>query len=391
MGKARRIRLSRRQLVLLIVAAALALACALCVLGYRLTSRTLDTQKAAERWAGEGEQSFAQVSCFMPDGNTLTLNNIYAFRNEMYKKLHEAALDIDNDNTLLEDAWSCFGKVKVANGKRSGDVRVTAVGGNYFDFHPLRLVSGNYIRPDDLMKDHVMLDRDTAWLLFGGTELTGMSFRINGIPYVVAGVYEHEDDHYSKKAYGETGMAIYMSYEGYCALFDQSAGAVPDGGADAQSGGAAQTASSDAAGITCYEIVMAEPVSNFVYSAVKDKFPLGSGVIVDNSHRYDTEKIWKLAKDISSRSMQGSAVVYPYWENAARGTEDTCAFLMLGAIATGAFPLVYLIVLLIMCCVRGKNRLEDELLPAWKDKIGEAIRVRERRRWEKKHPNERKE
>ena len=64
---------------------------------------------------------------------------------------------------------------------------------------------------------------------------------------------------------------------------------------------------------------------------------------------------------------------------------------MLGAIATGAFPLVYLIVLLIMCCVRGKNRLEDELLPAWKDKIGEAIRVRERRRWEKKHPNERKE
>ena len=119
----------------------------------------------------------------------------------MPPKLHEAAADIDTDSTLFTDAWSTFGKVKVSNGnKRSADVTVTAVGGNYFDFHPLRLLSGNYIKADDLMKDRVLLDPDTAWLLFGGTELSGMSFSINGVPYVVAGVVEREDDRFSKKA-----------------------------------------------------------------------------------------------------------------------------------------------------------------------------------------------
>lgn len=61
------------------------------------------------------------------------------------------------------------------------------MGGNFFDFHPIRLLSGNYISPDDLMKDRVLLDEDTAWLLFGGTQLEGLSFKIDGVPFVVAG------------------------------------------------------------------------------------------------------------------------------------------------------------------------------------------------------------
>ncbi len=380
MDIAKRIRLSRRWRIMIIIAAALTVLCVVCILAYGSVAHRLEAQREAERWQGESETVFAQISCFLPAEGTVTLDGIYSFRTEMMKKLHEAAADIDTDSTLFTDAWSTFGKVKVSNGnKRSADVTVTAVGGNYFDFHPLRLLSGNYIKADDLMKDRVLLDPDTAWLLFGGTELSGMSFSINGVPYVVAGVVEREDDRFSKKAYGDTGMGIYMSYDGYCALLDQSASATTDDTA---------AAPSTKPGISCYEIVLAEPVKNFAYNAVKDKFPIGSGEIVDNTHRFDTENIWKLAKDVTARSMRGSAVVYPYWENAARGAEDTCALYMLCAIVTGLFPAGLALFVLIRGIVRGKTKLEEDVFPKWKENISEAIRVRERKRWEKEHPGE---
>ena len=44
-----------------------------------------------------------------------------------------------------------------------------------------------------------------------------------------------------------------------------------------------------------------------------------------------------------------------------------------------------MLVLAVRYAVRGKRRLEDDLLPAWKDSAEEAIRVRQRARWEKSH------
>ncbi len=367
---------------MLIAAAVLTVLCVVCIFAYGSVAHRLEAQREVERWQGESETAFSQVSCFLPTDGTVTLDSIYSFRTEVVKKLHEAAADNDTDSTLFTDAWSTFGKAKVSNGnKRTAEVSVIAVGGNYFDFHPLRLLSGNYIKADDLMKDRVLLDPDTAWLLFGGTELSGMSFSINGVPYVVAGVVEREDDRFSKEAYGDTGMGIYMSYDGYCALLEQSATATTDTSA-------AASTSSSKPGISCYEIVMAEPVENFAYNAVKDKFPIGSGEIVDNTHRFDTENIWKLAKNMTARSLRGSTVVYPYWENAARGAEDTCALYMRGAIITGLFPAVLALFVLIRGIVRGKTRLEEDVFPKWKENISEAIRVRERKHWEKKHPGE---
>jgi hypothetical protein len=71
------------------------------------------------------------------------------------------------------------------------------------------------------MDDRVLLDRETAWLLFGGTELSGMSFSINGVPFVVAGVYDHDGDRFTRRAVDEGVMSIYMSWEGYRRLISQ--------------------------------------------------------------------------------------------------------------------------------------------------------------------------
>ena len=344
----------------LLVSAVLLVICGTFLLSFRHVSRLLDSQRAAERWQGESETAFAQVTCLAPADKALTLEDIYTFRGEIIKKLTEASFDVNGGTVLYNDAWSTVGSVKVSGERKSGEVQTIAVGGDYFAFHPIRLLSGNYLRPDDLMKDRVLLDRDTAWLLFGGTELDGMSFQINGQPFVVAGVIEREDDKFSKQAY-TGGMGIYMSYDAYAALAEN-------------------------AGISCYELVMAEPVRHFVYNFVSEKFPVRGGEVVDNTYRYEPERLLPMSVHRSSRSMMSGNALYPYWENAARGTEDRCASLLLGAVIAGVLPAVLLLFVLIRYAVRGKNKLEDELIPQAKERAEEAIRVRARKRWEKKHP-----
>ena len=345
----------------LIVSAVLLLVSGAFLLGFRHVSTLLDSQRAAERWQGENETQFAQVSCFAPADNKLTPEQIYNFRGEIVKKLNEASFDTGGEMQLFNDAWSTEGTVKVSGERKSGEVRAIAVGGSFFDFHPIRLVSGNYIRPDDLMKDRVLLDRETSWLLFGGTDLSGLSFSINGVPFVVAGVIEREDDKFSEQAY-TGGMGIYMSYDAYAAITEN-------------------------AGISCYELVMAEPVKHFVLNFAREKFPIGQGEIVDNSYRYDTDRMLKLGREGMSRSMQTGSAVYPYWENAARGTEDRCAAFLTAAVSFAVLPAVLLLIMAVQYIIKGKTGLEEELIPKAKESIEESIRIRARRRWEKKHPN----
>ena len=347
----------------LLLAALLALLCAFCVWRLGAVSRLLPSQQAAQRWKGTDERDFAQLSFFLPADQKLSRDQVFAFRKDMAQKLQAASYQVDKDMGLYTDAWSLSGTVMVSAGRRSGEVQAFAVGGDFFTFHPLRLLSGNYLSPNDVMGDRVLLDRETAWLLFGAVELSGMSFSVNGTPFVVAGVYEHESDAFSKAAYGE-GMRIYMSYDAYAQLFP------------------------DNAGIGCYELVMAEPVKGFAHSSAEEKFPIKSAELVDNSYRFETDRLYKVLKAGNERTMHKSSAVYPYWENAARAAEGRASHWLVAAAVTGAFPAALLLYELICSAARGKQRLEEEILPAAKGRSRELIREQKRRRWERRHPDE---
>jgi len=342
-----------------IVLALLLIVCAAAVLVYRGVGRMLQSQQHAERWQGESQMEFCQMSCFMPEGQGLSIEQVWTFRQDMQTKLKEASLEIDGESLLYTDAWSTTAQVEVSSEHGKGKVQATAVGGNFFDFHPVRLLSGSYFGPEDLMKDRVLLDEETAWLLFGGTELSGLSFSIGEQKFVVAGVFSREDDPASRKAYGE-GMGIFMSYEAYQTMTESAA-------------------------IDCYELVMAEPVEGFTANAVREKFPIKTAELVDNSSRYEPETVFKMLKNVSMRTMHSQGISYPYWENAARAVELWCIALMVLAMAAGVLPFVFVLVLVIVYMVKGKRKLENELLPTVKDNVQEAVRVRQRKRWEKKH------
>ncbi len=349
----------KKRIVFWVLNLALALAAAVCVLAIIRLSGLLNTQKEAARWRGENEMNFTQLSCFIPTDEQISLEDVYAFRYAMLDKFKEASLEADGGSGLFVDAWSCPGKASVSTGLGKGDAAVTAVGGSFFSFHPVRLISGNYLTETDLMQDRVLLDEDLAWLLFGGTDLTGLELRIDNVPFVVAGVIEREQDFASRKAYTD-GMGLFMSYDAWKTLHED-------------------------AGINCYEVVMAEPVDSFAVGVAREKFPIGEGVILENSERFAPGSLLKLLRQFGTRSMQSRSILYPYWENAARCVEDWCTLLLLLAILLAAVPAVSLIVWLVRRIRQGRNKMANDVLPAWKDKAEEAVRVRQRRRWERKH------
>ena len=348
--------------ILLITAGSLVLLAAVCFGVWQWLAHLLPTQKEAERWQSDGDLAFSQVTCFLPADEQIGLKEIWTFRNAAATKMKEASLDTAGDQQFMLDAWSTRTKVYTDGHHGRGEASAIAVGGDFFEFHPLRLLSGDYIRQSDLMKDRIVLSEEVAWMLFGGTDLAGMTMKLNGIPFIVAGVVEQEKDFASRKANSDS-LDLYMSYDGLLQLDEN-------------------------ARINCYEVVLANPVKNFAVNAVRDKFPIGKGEILCNTERYSYGNLMSFVLHFGTRSTQTSGAVLPYWENAARLTEDwasLCCFL--GTLLL-IFPLVIFVIYAVKTGQKWKVRMEDDILPNMKDKTEEAIRVQQRKRWERKHKTE---
>jgi len=102
------------------------------------------------------------------------------------------------------------------------------------------------------------------------------------------------------------------------------------------------TALGDSNGINHYEIVMPNPVSGYAYGYVKENIGVEDKEIeiVENTTRYGLSERLKVVSSFGKRSMNGKAIIYPYWENVARGYEDILSLLTLISLLFLLFPLM---------------------------------------------------
>ncbi len=307
-------RWKRGTIIILILNALLCAALIASVAGYSHYANLLESQEAAKRWQGDTDVRFAQISCFRPVGKELSLNDIAQFRSSLETALTDAAIDTESGVTMWVDAFSSKSELTVTGNRGSIEATAYKIGGQYFTFHPLKLVSGSYISENDLARDCVVLTRALAWSLFGAIDVTGMTVTIDGVPYLVSGVVDMEDDAASLAA-GSGGQCIYLH-------------------SDVRNEPADQV-------IDCYEIVLVDPITGFAKSTVSEKLPSG-GEVVENSARYRISNIANILLDFGKRSMSASGILYPYWENAARYTEDMMALLVVLAVLAAIVPLVFL-------------------------------------------------
>lgn len=306
----------------------------------------LQSQRAAERFRGDNEQLFSQVSAYFPVDGGITVEDLYSFRQTLESKFVETSLETPTVGSLYKDAYCATGSVTVEGEKGSAEVTVLGVGGDFFYFHPYELRSGSYISGDDLMHDGVVLDEELAWRLFGGVDLAGMTVMIGEEPYRVAGVISREDDFASSKAY-TLGAGMFMAYDKLNAISETK--------------------------ISCYELVSADPIEGFALSILDSGFP--AAVTVENSSRFSAFRIFDVIRQFGTRSMSTAPVVYPYWENAARYVEDVMALIIIPMLLL-AVPIIVVAVWVVRSAIR-------RLVAGVKKKVPEAADRLSERRYER--------
>lgn len=282
------------------------------------------SQQMAERWSEE--KDVAQVSCFFSPNAGITRDAIEEFEHSMDQALLEASITQESENPgarLWADAYSADGRITLTTDRASLEADAIGIGGDFFLFHPEKLLTGSYFSGNDLMQDYCVLDEDAAWQLFGSNDVAGMTVYISGIPHMVTGVIERQEGRLAEAA-GLDGTLVYVSYE-TLELYGKNNG------------------------INHYEIVMPDPVSNFALNHVKKNIGVEEKEmeVLENTSRYSLVSRFKLLMSFGTRSMNGKAIIYPYWENIARGYEDIIAAFTGLMLLFLLYPVILLVVIFI--------------------------------------------
>ena len=146
----------------------------------------LEAQNMAERWSKDGGVS--QISCFFAQGSGVDENTIKGFEHALDAALQEASITSESPNAgarLWADAYSMSGKLIIVGNSGQMELNALGVGGDFFLFHPLKLLAGSFFSGSDLMQDHIVIDEDIAWQLFGSNDVVGQQVTIDGIPHLI--------------------------------------------------------------------------------------------------------------------------------------------------------------------------------------------------------------
>lgn len=323
-------------------------------------SESLVSQNMAERWRA-GELKYSQVSVFYPQGShSYDSSEPEQMRNSIEEKIKTGSFKPENEGaSVWKDCWSSVptvlnvymeNKLTGAQENAGSGFSVTGIGGDFFNFHPLKLVSGSYIYDSELRNDRVVLDEQAAWNIFSSADVVGMTLSINQQEFEVAGVVRREDVKSVEKVYPEKPV-IYMHYD-----------ALEEAGADMT--------------LLCYESVLPDPVTNYAKGMILEKFGINTMskpedgkdpegeldvVVTENTGRYSIPKLWNGLRNFDTLFVSDRSIAFPYWENAARVNTVRMEILFFICIVTAAYIFIILVLTAGKLWLNRKWHLKDFL------------------------------
>lgn len=317
--------MKRKHIVLIVINVVSLLFFALMTFAAEKISNSLPDQHIVGRWS-DGSERYSQVSIFTENLFSMSIDGIFTARVDIEKKLVENSIAPKKANARLwVDAFSANqGKFSVTSDYGTVDAETIITGGDFFMFHPVKLVSGCYYTEDNLMYDSVLIDETLAWQLYGSSNIAGKPVLIDTKYFYIAGVFRKSTDSETEKLLGDSPI-MFMPYQGYEIL-----------GKDPY--------------FSCYEACLPDPVSGLAKKIVTECVPIEKEryAAVENSARYTLKNRFDIIRNFGMRSVKDNAVVYPYWENAARITEDKSALLLVFQVIGLAIPvgtvLTYIII-----------------------------------------------
>lgn len=300
--------------------------------------RGLDSQFAAERWQAGGTQ-YRQVSAFISEDAAFTDNTVLFTRQAVNEALTAASLDAENDGARLWiDAYSAEAAVTAANDVNTQTARAVCTGGDFFQFHPLDMISGWYYSGDETTDALVVIDQNLAWKLFGGIDVAGMELYINGYACTVTGVASVPQNKDEKAACGSR-PTLYVPYS----FMERQESGAPV--------------------VTCYEAVLPEAVKDFGTETIKTALGVDGSQceVIQNTDRFRFGNSLSVAKAYESRSQRTGRIYYPWWENAARAVESRSSLLAVLLILLGVYPIGYGVMIGARYGMRGVAKFKERL------------------------------
>ncbi len=319
--------LSKRQWILLFSC----LISILLAIGLHTVSAVLKNQlmheQVAMQWDEDGDT--AQISIYFSEEEKYNFKNslestsfqLESWYHGLLTELETAsvitATETDTTARHVVYGYSASGMITMETERGRTETKAYGVGGDFFQFHPLHLVSGGYFSESDLMQDRVILDTDTAWKLFGSNDIIGMFVKMNGIPHMVVGVYERESG-YLNDAAGNDVNCVFVSHE---TLYKHG----------------------QYHGLETVEYLLPNPVTGYALGLVEKQVSSMDVALVEHQNRFEFMSLIKILGAFGTRSMGLSGITFPYWENMARGYEDILANLLLAELIFAAYAVVVIL------------------------------------------------
>lgn len=297
------------------------LGCLLMLRGDQKMTEQLLSQRAAQRWETE-EKPYAQATVFLQQQDAIPQDTVAQIRLNVENAMLSGGVAAEEYPWLY--AFSRTQQAELINGIAGSTVEMTLVTGDYFQLHPLTIRSGWYFSDSEVMRDRIILDRQTAWELFYSDNVVGQFLEWNGYRYMVAAVVETEPGEFNRLAAENVQRAWVL----------------------ADSPGADTTQ-----GFTCVEMVLPQPVEGFAVSvmqSVLDGYLPEGTVALDNTGRFSLINRWNALRTISTRWISAKAIAYPYYENAARLMENRLALRLIPEGILAAFACISAVVWLLM-------------------------------------------
>lgn len=321
------------------------------------TSGGLESQKAAERWESGTDEGlrYSQISCFISEDAAFTFSEIPRIENGVRSKLTEDSYAAPDDDARLF-IYSAFAEAEASftAGNNSVQSKLYCTTDDYFLIHPHDMVSGWYYNGSEIMENGIVVNEDLAFRLFGGINVAGMKANLSGIECVILGVTSGPSSESEKKEWTEEPCAYIVS--------DLAESVVPE------------------IAVTCFEIVLPNPVKDYAMTAVKDNTDFQDGMCeyFENTGRYSFVNLVKNISSASERVTKTGTIYYPFWENAARKADERCFSVAVILVITAVIPLLY-VLYIIGILFMNKEKLVMQGISAVSEKVSKI----KQKRWEK--------
>ncbi len=293
---------------------------------------------AGERYETEA-LSYAQESVYYSAAGGLEEESIREIRNAVMKKLYEDSyITAEDPFHGWYDAYMGQSMLELRKDTATIQVNCIGVGGNYFDMHPTALKGGTYLDENNTDAYGMILDEYVAWTLFGSPNVAGMKLWVGDTVFTVYGVVAVPENQTFRNAYGNY-YSVYIPFSTLKKLDEN-------------------------ARITSYQTVLPNPIKGYAKNLTaeacglqqlsdlerasnRSELEFGDQVLVENTDRYSLFSLFGNRKKEKYVTMRTNTVVYPFFENVARYTEQRLYRVRMIALLFLVLPFLTLMVLLV--------------------------------------------